>query len=384
MNYLKMPFLNTLKKYLVIFFVFTLLFTLPKTLNAQTTTPNLLPSSFQGIALKEISKSETIHAKSHKHEFHGVSELKNMLGNEKKKFNAKFIYMDDDGILEDTSRMTWYYIQPKSANGKKLYYLYYKKNEVIKKMYEGDLLFIGKVDENNLLVLVIKKDSKKVNELLLSLNIDDGIKNRGVFIDGKNNNNRIEDKEEENSVEKVIVRNIQEIQGKDEQNSTSNLVPMDDELQLYKNTKTNKIVIVGKVTQIKDGDTIKIADLFTVRLYGIDTPEKKQTCKDKRGRDYNCGIKAKEHLQKLIGKGKITCINEGNGKYGRFLFVCSKKIKGKVVDINGRMVSDGWAVAEYSKKYKELEKNASDGRVGIWSGEFVRPREWRHGLRIAQ
>jgi len=109
-------------------------------------------------------------------------------------------------------------------------------------------------------------------------------------------------------------------------------------------------------------------------LYGIDSPEKKQLCINKWGKNYSCGTKSTEYLKKLIGRRKLSCINRGIGKYGRFLFECTN---GQGVNINEQMVKDGWAVAEYSKDYIENEKTAKIEKVGMWKGEFKRPKDWR-------
>jgi hypothetical protein len=60
--------------------------------------------SFQGIALKTIAKSETIYSRSNKHEFHGVSEFKDLFGAGKRKFNVRFIYADDKDTVEELAK----------------------------------------------------------------------------------------------------------------------------------------------------------------------------------------------------------------------------------------------------------------------------------------
>ena len=60
-------------------------------------------------------------------------------------------------------------------------------------------------------------------------------------------------------------------------------------------------VIAGEifgVPSITDGDTIKILNK-RIRLHGIDTPEKKQTC-IKNYKEYNCGEEATSALKKKI------------------------------------------------------------------------------------
>ena len=76
--------------------------------------------------------------------------------------------------------------------------------------------------------------------------------------------------------------------------------------------------ISGKVRVI-DGDTIVINGFFQkagipgkkiknqkIRLFGIDAPEMKQICKDNFAKKYECGVKSKEFLEKLILKKLMT------------------------------------------------------------------------------
>ena len=48
------------------------------------------------------------------------------------------------------------------------------------------------------------------------------------------------------------------------------------------------------------------------------------------------------------------------------------------------LVENGWALAyrQYSKKYVENENIAKSNHVGIWSGNFVDPWNWRRGKRL--
>lgn len=152
-----------------------------------------------------------------------------------------------------------------------------------------------------------------------------------------------------------------------------------DELQeldvkMYKNIKTRQIIVSGFVSKITDGDTIVIEDFFKIRMYGIDAPEKRQKCENKKGEEYACGLDATTKLSKLIGKKRITCIHHTSDKYGRFVFQC-KNAQG--IDVNQMMVRSGMAVSEYGNDYKEDEKVAKANKLGIWSGNFVRPNEWR-------
>ena len=56
-------------------------------------------------------------------------------------------------------------------------------------------------------------------------------------------------------------------------------------------------------------------------------------------------------------------------------------------DLGGWMVENGWAVAyrKYSGNlYVEREARAREKRVGLWSGEFQMPWEWRSNRRRSQ
>ena len=132
--------------------------------------------------------------------------------------------------------------------------------------------------------------------------------------------------------------------------------------------------ISGKANVV-DGDTIKINGI-KIRLSGIDAPELKQRCKWKNGEYYLCGEFSKSFLDFIEYEGVvIKCEYSNKDKYGRILGTC---YHGKR-DINSYMVVMGAAVAykRYSKKYLAQEEYAKENKLGIWSGDFIRPEEWR-------
>lgn len=112
-----------------------------------------------------------------------------------------------------------------------------------------------------------------------------------------------------------------------------------------------------------------------IRLHGIDAPEIRQTCT--RGDEkYPCGQAATEALMKIAADKEISCQRKDVDRYGRIVAVC---FVGET-DINARMVVLGWALAyrRYSTDYMDEEAKAKASRVGIWTGEFMKPWEWRH------
>ena len=129
----------------------------------------------------------------------------------------------------------------------------------------------------------------------------------------------------------------------------------------------------GKVTGIKDGDTIDIlynGKKLTIRFAHIDCPEKKQPY----------GQAAKQFVS---GKcfGQIVTIQHNN-EYDR-----SKRLIGEVILANGQnlnkeLVRQGlaWHFKKYSddRTYAALEQEARKQRIGLWSEPNpVAPWEWR-------
>ena len=120
-----------------------------------------------------------------------------------------------------------------------------------------------------------------------------------------------------------------------------------------------------------------------VRLNGIDAPEMRQNCEDINLKMYACGVSSKRALQNFIQTRPdemVQCQYIGKDAYGRMIGDCSI---GKI-NINMWLVENGWALAylKYSKKYAKNENSAKSNRVGIWSGKFVKPWDWRRGKRL--
>ena len=134
------------------------------------------------------------------------------------------------------------------------------------------------------------------------------------------------------------------------------------------------LVNASSSIKIIDGDTI-ILNSEKIRFYGIDTPEKKQTCTDNNGKSYSCGIRATLELKKIIGSKKVSCIKKTKDRYKRSISICYVDQN----DTNSLMVKRGWALAyrKYSKKYIKDEAIAKLNNAGMWSGKFIAPWKWR-------
>ena len=124
------------------------------------------------------------------------------------------------------------------------------------------------------------------------------------------------------------------------------------------------------IPEIVDGDTVRISG-ESVRLEGMDAPEKRQNCKDAEGAFYPCGIVATEALEEVIGDKAIVCTDEDRGFYGRIIGTCYLE----EVNLNAWMVWHGHTVVDrrYSEKYISEEDEAREAKRGVWQGEFVVP-----------
>lgn len=119
-----------------------------------------------------------------------------------------------------------------------------------------------------------------------------------------------------------------------------------------------------------DGDSFFLGN-SEVRLKGIDAPEGKQTCQ-RDGRSWACGDEARRELQRIVGAGPVMCQGAERDQHGRWLAVCSSGGR----ELNAGMVASGMAV-DYGG-YPRQELQARMAKRGLWSGEFERPRDWRH------
>ena len=133
------------------------------------------------------------------------------------------------------------------------------------------------------------------------------------------------------------------------------------------------------ITRVIVGDTLKI-EKSRIRLYGIDAPESKQRCRDKKLNDWLCGQEATKALRKKINYRVVQCLSDKKDRYKRYIAICY--VDG--VNLNQWLVLNGWAVAyqKYSKAYINAEAIARSQEVEIWSGEFILPWKWRRGKRL--
>jgi endonuclease YncB( thermonuclease family) len=133
--------------------------------------------------------------------------------------------------------------------------------------------------------------------------------------------------------------------------------------------------------QVVDGDSLRKGDT-DIRLYGIDAPEYRQSCRDKHAAEYTCGRQSANALRGLVKGQEISCTSIETDRYGRAVAVC----KVGDLEINREMVRLGWAVAysRHSTSYLHTETEAKKAKRGIWAGTFERPEDYRARQRLVR
>lgn len=133
----------------------------------------------------------------------------------------------------------------------------------------------------------------------------------------------------------------------------------------------------GRAT-IVDGDTLKMNG-ETYRLAGIDAVEAKQTCGRSDGTEWPCGAEATAMLRDFVGGREVTCEVQDRDRYRRFIATCFADGR----DLGRYMVRKGMAIAyrKYAQTYVPDENTARFLKIGIWSGSFDRPEDWRRQQR---
>ncbi|GGD98494.1 hypothetical protein GCM10011390_16600 [Aureimonas endophytica] len=114
-----------------------------------------------------------------------------------------------------------------------------------------------------------------------------------------------------------------------------------------------------------------------VRLFGVDAPDRKQTCSNWANLKYRCGVNATHALAAIVGRnGQVTCEEQSRDKDGRVYAICKKGDD----DIGAELIRRGWArdYVKYSHgRYAPQEAEAKQARRGAWAGKWKAPWKWR-------
>ncbi len=140
--------------------------------------------------------------------------------------------------------------------------------------------------------------------------------------------------------------------------------------------KNKDVTCVQRILKVKDGDTFDYLDcnsvIHTVRIAGIDTPEKGQPFANK----------AKEKLSSLLHSGQITLLRTGSGNHKRM----AMEVFVDGIDVNLELVRCGlaWREPRFDKsgKYIQAEADAKKAKLGLWSDpSSIAPWEYRASKR---
>jgi endonuclease YncB( thermonuclease family) len=128
---------------------------------------------------------------------------------------------------------------------------------------------------------------------------------------------------------------------------------------------------------ITDGDTVVINGK-KIRLLDLDAPESDQICLDRNGELWSCGIAARDALIAWAASKPWVCHLTGKRTYTRTLGSCSVGNE----NVSQWMVREGWALSPnngkgYSHRFDADERQARERKVGLWSGAFYAPWNWR-------
>jgi endonuclease YncB( thermonuclease family) len=124
--------------------------------------------------------------------------------------------------------------------------------------------------------------------------------------------------------------------------------------------------------QVVDGDTVRFGPQL-VHLFGINAPEKEQTCDNGQ---WHPGPLAKKALEDFIAGRPVHCRQvDHDTRNGRPVAQC---FAGDV-DLQAMMVSAGWAwsFGRFSDRYAPEEREAAARKAGVHGHRCVPPWEWR-------
>lgn len=126
-----------------------------------------LSDLFTGVAVKRLTRVETISEKSNQHEFQGSKPLRRMLGEEDRKgIPTRFLRLsgEQDTLAED-GFMSWSNVRKGKPRAPE-FHLYYSTNAVTERMQVDDALFLALRRNESLLAIVTPAESTVQNQLL--------------------------------------------------------------------------------------------------------------------------------------------------------------------------------------------------------------------------
>jgi len=128
------------------------------------------------------------------------------------------------------------------------------------------------------------------------------------------------------------------------------------------------------VASVQSGDTVRISGT-TIRLDGIEAPDRSQTCVRANQKRWDCAAAARDALARMVRSRRLSCTLTGEADTAVNSGTC-RSING---DIASELVLNGHVFAKggFFSAYRSQESQAQAAKAGLWSGEAQRPSEWR-------
>lgn len=135
---------------------------------------------------------------------------------------------------------------------------------------------------------------------------------------------------------------------------------------------------VSGPARVLDAD-ILIIDKQRVILWGVDAPERSQTC-GADGKLWGCYDAARRALELLSGRGEVRCTLTGEpDPFNRRFGVCMAGDE----DIGAELIRQGLALAysDQTDAYEAIQLEAITAGVGLWQPGVVFEEPWIFRLR---
>ncbi len=134
--------------------------------------------------------------------------------------------------------------------------------------------------------------------------------------------------------------------------------------------------IQGKVVSVADGDTITVlqdSKQYKIRLYGVDTPEKKQ----------DFGQKAKQFTSGMVFKQHVKVVAYDIDRYGRtvgMVYIGQECLNEELIRNGLAWVYKRYCSESFCNNWLQLEQEARTNKLGLWIYDNpVPPWDFRKG-----
>ncbi|MBR6136393.1 MAG: restriction endonuclease [Clostridia bacterium] len=130
-----------------------------------------LKNYFKGIIAKKLSAVETVPKRSNQHEFNATVKMKEIFGLEDRRFDADFVYIDDERSFGASGYLTWYDAR-RNHPTRTEYRLYYPSTVVSEEASSGDSLFICVKQNDTILCIVSQQNASITSQLYWLFDIE--------------------------------------------------------------------------------------------------------------------------------------------------------------------------------------------------------------------